>query len=168
MDVSRRATARVAVAFFLAACGRGKPPAADSSSAASASSAGASQVSSGTCPRTGHWGDCQLRARLEQSGLAPRSTTDKLGDLPSLAAKPVTLMLGNAGLAAYFFADTMSRHRAAAALDTAKFIPQTRSISMKAETTLIENDNALVLLFSRNEHQRERVADAITAGAPQP
>jgi hypothetical protein len=39
---------------------------------------------------------------------------------------------------------------------------------MKAETTLIENDNALVLLFSQNEHQRERVADAITAGPPQP
>jgi hypothetical protein len=80
----------------------------------------------------------------------------------------MTLMLGNAGVAVYFFPDTMSRHRAAAALDTAKFIPQSRPVSMKAETTRIENDNVLVLLFSRNEHQRERVADAITAGAPQP
>jgi hypothetical protein len=80
----------------------------------------------------------------------------------------MTLMLGNAGVAVYFFPDTMSRHRAAATLDTAKFIPQTRPVSMKVETTRIENDNVLVLLFSRNEHQRERVADAITAGAPQP
>ena len=78
------------------------------------------------------------------------------------------MMLGNVGLAFYLYPDTMSRHRAAATLDTAKFIAQSRPVSMKAETTLIQNDNLLVLLFSRNEHQRERVADAITAGAPQP
>ena len=39
---------------------------------------------------------------------------------------------------------------------------------MKSETTVIQSDNVLVLLFSKNEHQRERVADAITAGPPQP
>ena len=39
---------------------------------------------------------------------------------------------------------------------------------MKNETTVIENDNVLLLLFSKNEHQRERVADVITGGPPQP
>lgn len=106
--------------------------------------------------------------RLEQSGLAPQSGSDKLGDLPSLAVKPVTLTLGNAGVAFYLYTDTLSRHAAAAALDTAKYVAQTRPISIKSETTLIQNDNVLLLLFSRNEHQRERVADAITAGPPQP
>ena len=105
--------------------------------------------------------------RLEQSGLAPQSGTDKIGDLPKLDVKPVTLSLGNAGVAVYLYADTVSRHRAGLSLDTAKFIAQTRPISMKAETTLIQNDNVLMLLFSKNEHQRERVADAITAGPPQ-
>ncbi|MEO5818714.1 MAG: hypothetical protein ABIT20_25825 [Gemmatimonadaceae bacterium] len=167
MDVSRAAAVVVTVAV-LAACGRSKAPVLDSAMTASASRAGAPQGTSGTCQRTGHWGDCQLRARLGQSGLAPRSTSEKVGDLPTLPVKPTTLMLGNAGVAFYVFPDTLSRRKAAASLDTAKFIAQTRPVSLKAETTLIENDNLLVLLFSKNEHQRERVADAVTAGPPQP
>ena len=159
---------RVGMVVALAGCSRDKPALHDSAAAATASSAPAASATGGACPRTGHWGDCQMRARLAQSGLAPRSTSERVGDLPSLDVKPVTMMLGNAGLAVYFFPDSVSRHRAAATLDTSKFIAQTRPVSMKAETTLIENDNVLVLLFSRNEHQRERVADAITAGAPQP
>jgi len=167
VDVTRRATVLVVVAL-LGACGRKHAPAADTSRPAAQGAASAPQATSGTCQRTGHWGDCQLRARLGESGLAPRSTSDKVGDLPTLPVKPTTLMIGNAGLAFYLFPDTLSRRKAAATLDTAKFIPQTRPVSMKVETTLIENDNVLVLLFSRNEHQRERVADAVTAGPPQP
>jgi hypothetical protein len=166
VDVTRRAALIVAVGLF-GACSKAKPVA-DSSSASNSTAASAPQATAGVCPRTGHWGDCQLRARLGQSGLAPRSTSEKVGDLPSLPIKPTTLMLGNAGVAFYLFPDTLSRRRAAATLDTAKFIPQTRPVSMKAETTVIENDNVLVLLFSKNEHQRERVADAVTAGPPQP
>jgi hypothetical protein len=108
-----------------------------------------------------------MKRRLEQSGLAPRDT-GAIGDLPSLQVKPTLVMLGNAGLAYYLFEDTTARHRAAATLDTLRYIPQTKSLSMHNEATRIENDNALAILFSRNEHQRERVADAITAGPPQP
>jgi hypothetical protein len=163
-----RHAAIVVAAAVLGACNRSKAPAADSSAAASAVGTSAPQATSGTCPRTGHWGDCQLRARLGQSGLAPRSTSEKVGDLPTLPVKPTTLMVGNAGVAFYVFPDTLSRRTAAATLDTAKFIAQMRPVSMKSETTLIENDNLLVLLFSKNEHQRERVADAVMAGPPQP
>lgn len=109
-----------------------------------------------------------MRIRFEQSGLAPQAGSEKVGALPMLNVPPVTLTLGNAGVAFYVYPDSLSRHVAGATLDTAKFIAQTQPLSMKAETTRIENDNVLVLLFSRNEHQRERVADAITAGAPQP
>ncbi len=167
MDVIRIAAVLVAAAL-LGACSGKNAPAADSSTTSSAASASGPQATSGTCPRTGHWGDCQLRARLGESGLAPRGTSEKVGDLPPLPVKPTTLMVGNAGVAFYLFPDTLSRRKAAATLDTAKFIPQSRPVSMKAETTLIENDNLLVLLFSKNEHQRERVADAVTAGPPQP
>ena len=109
-----------------------------------------------------------MRIRLDQSGLAPQSGSDKIGDLPSLSAKPIILTIGNAALAYYLYADTVARHAAAKGLDTTRFIPQTQPVSMKSETTLIQGDNVLVLLFSKNEHQRERVADAITAGPPQP
>ena len=120
------------------------------------------------CQRTGHWRGCTGRIRLEQSGLAPLPGADKVSDLPKFSRQPVLLTLGNAGAAIYLFADTLARHGAAVTLDTAKFIPQTRPVSIKSETTVIQNDNVLVLLFSKNEHQRERVSDAITAGPPQP
>lgn len=109
-----------------------------------------------------------MRIRLDQSGLAPQSGSDKIGDLPAFPAKPTILTVGSAALAYYLYADTVARHAAAMTLDSTRFIPQTRPVSMKSETTLIQNDNVLVLLFSKNEHQRERVADAITAGPPQP
>ena len=39
---------------------------------------------------------------------------------------------------------------------------------MRSEGTAIGNGNLLVLLRTRREHLRERMADAIQAGPPQP
>ncbi|MEO8620815.1 MAG: hypothetical protein ABI625_07105 [bacterium] len=152
----------------LAACGRGKTA---SDTAAASQQAATASNAPGTkplCQRTGHWSECTVRIRLDQSGLAPQSGADKIGDLPEFNVKPLLFTVGISGVAVYLYPDTVSRHAAAASLDTSKFIPQSRPVSMKNETTLIQNDNVLVLLFSKIEHQRERVADAITAGAPQP
>lgn len=159
--------ASAALVLLAAACAKDAKPAADTSATAAAPAAAVTPAG-GSCPRTGHWGDCQLRARLESSGLAPQVTTDKIAELPSVGVTPVVFTLGNASLAAYFFPDTLARRKAAASLDTLKFIPQSKPIGILREGTVIENDNALVLLFSKNEHQRERVADAVTAGPPQP
>ena len=150
----------------LGACSREAPKTADT--AKPAAQVSQAPAAAGTCPRTGHWGDCQLRARLDQAGLAPHPTDKLDADVPELGVKPLLLTIGKSGLAAYFFTDSTARRRAAAPLDTVHYIPQAKPVSLKAETTLIQNDNLLVLLFSRNEHQRERVADAVTAGAPQP
>jgi len=167
MVVMRRAAVGLVIVCSLAACGRGKPA---SDSAAASQTAAASNASAGKalCQRTGHWSECTVRIRLDQQGLAPQAGSDKVGDLPKFTVKPLLWTLGNAGVAVYLYPDTLSRHAAGASLDTTRFIPQTRPVSLKRETTLIQNDNVLVLLFSKNEHQRERVADAITAGAPQP
>ncbi len=120
------------------------------------------------CQRTGHWSECTVRIKLDMAGLAPQTGGDKVSDLPKLGPTPIMLTIGNSGVAYYLYADAAARKAAAATLDTSRFIAQTRPVSMKNETTLIENDNVLLLLFSKNEHQRERVADVITAGAPQP
>ena len=156
-----------ATLLLLAACRGDKPPAAHGADS-SIATAGAAAPAAGSCPRTGHWGECQIRARLDASGLAPQVTTESVGDLPDLGIKPMTFTLGRAGLAFYIFTDSMARHRAAATLDTMKFIPQAKPLTMRNEATLIQNDNALAILFSKNEHQRERTSDAITAGPPQP
>ena len=161
-----RTRGAVALLALGVACGRGKTAAKDSvvAQVPATTTAGGAPL----CQRTGHWSECTVRIRLDQSGLAPQSGADKLGDLPTFAPKPITLTVGTSGIAYYIFPDSMTRHAAAAGLDTSHFIAQTRPVSMKNETTLIENDNVLLLLFSRNEHQRERVADVITGGPPQP
>jgi hypothetical protein len=43
-----------------------------------------------------------------------------------------------------------------------------RTQTIKRERTLIESGNLIGLLTSINAHQRERVSDALMAGAPQP
>lgn len=163
----RRIVVGATLVLGLAACKKDDARTPDTTPAAATPATVVAAVG-GACPRTGHWGDCQLRAKLEAAGLAPQSTTEKPGDLPDIGVTPVMLSIGNAGLAAYFFPDTLGRQLAAAALDTLKFIPQGKLVGVLREGTVIQNDNALVLLFSRNEHQRERVSDVVTAGPPQP
>ena len=162
-----RRVALVVASLGALACSKKDATPVDTAAAARAATAPVA-TAGGSCPRTGHWGDCQLRARLDASGLAPQTTKEKVGDLPTVPIAPVLYSLGNAGMAAYFFPDTLARRKAAAALDTLKFLPQSKPVGILREGTVIENDNALVLLFSKNEHQRERVADAVTAGPPQP
>jgi hypothetical protein len=137
--------------------------------AGAAGTAGGGATAGPACPRTGHWSDCQVKLRLEQAGLAPQSG-DTLGDLhlPALDAKPTVYTVGPAPLAIYLFADSSARNRAALRLDTARFIPPTRELSMRGEATAIQNDNLLAILISRRDQQRERVSDALSAGPPQP
>ena len=118
------------------------------------------------CPKTGHWADCHVRERLVRSGLAPRDTTREA--LPTLGPKPVILRLGRGALAVYLFADSAARARAATRLDTVEYVRAPNPPTMRSQATVIENDNLLALLFSKNEQQIERVSDALMAGAPQP
>jgi hypothetical protein len=153
---------------FLLACDKGgtaSPPKGEERAARQVPVAG---TVAGSCPRTGHWGECQIRARLDEAGMAPHITTESIGGLPKLGVTPIELTLGRATLAFYVFPDSLSRRKAAASLDTLTFIPQSKPLTMRNESTVIVNDNALAILLSRNEHQRERVNDVITAGPPQP
>ena len=68
----------------------------------------------------------------------------------------------------YLFADSSARARAARGLDTLHYVAAARELTMRGETTAIQSDNLLALLFSRSEQQRERVSDAFMAGPPQP
>jgi hypothetical protein len=177
-DEARRARIRaVALAFAVSACTRGDAPRADSArSTASAPGTASSAQTPGDsapeapraspCPKTGHWIDCQVRERLIRSGLAPHDTSRDA--LPSLGPTPFVYRLGKGGLAVYLFPDSTARTRAAGSLDTVKYVRAPHGPTMLSQATVIENDNLLGLLFSKNEQQIERVSDALTAGAPQP
>lgn len=151
------------------ACGREVPEHADSAMAPGAVRPAITIGMSGppACPATGHWSSCSVVKRLESAGVAPQ-TTRSLPDLPRLGATPTLFKVGTSGLAIYLFADSSERAHAARSLDTNLYVSAAKELTMRGETTSIQNDNLLALLFSRSEQQRERVSDALTAGPPQP
>ena len=169
LSAGGRAALIAVIALIPAACGGGDgAPAADTAKApASAVASAPGAPGEEACPRTGHWSACHVHERIDRAGLAPRDTT-ALDGLPTLDAKPILYHVGRSGLAVYLFADSTARIRAARTLDTTKFVPNTQPMTILSEATVIQNDNLLALLFTKNDHQRERVADALTAGPPQP
>jgi hypothetical protein len=85
-----------------------------------------------------------------------------------LTATGNRLALGNAELDVFIYPDAASRERDEARMDHSKYIEASAEPTLRGEATLIRNVNLLGILHSRNDHQRERVADALTAGPPVP
>lgn len=163
-----RGLAALAGLLALAACSRERSPAGDAGARGAAQNAAVAGAGKSDCPGTGHWTSCAVLKRLESAGVAPQVAED-LPNLPSsLGARPALFKVGNSGLAVYLFADSMARGRAARTLDTLHYVSAAKELTIRGETTTIQNDNLLALLFSRSDQQRERVSDALTAGPPQP
>jgi hypothetical protein len=165
LTTAERVGLAVAMAGALAACRTEHPPSRDSASAIGAPGTTSASAMKPACPRTGHWTPCQVKARLQQSGVAPRDST--LDDLPRLGPRPAVYAIGASGLAVYLFPDAAARERAARTLDSTRFVPPSSALSMRQEATVIQNDNLLAVLYSQRDQQRERVSDAFLAGAPQ-
>lgn len=171
MDVTSRIRSLLTLATIVigASCSGDRAPASEGTVVASgARDPGAPGVTGiPACPGTRHWSPCAVVKRLEAAGVAPQKT-GSLPDLPTLDAAPLLYKVGRSGLAVYLFADSTARARASRTLDTTKYVSAARELTMRGETTAIQNDNLLALLFSRSEQQRERISDAFTAGPPQP
>jgi len=164
----------IPLSTLLVACGGGKGQPQTSDASASGRSAGATPLAGAAapgkapCPATGLWTDCAVFDRLDHAGLAPRrdSAAGAIRD-PSLALSGTRLLLGNAQLDVFIYADASARERDEGRLDRSKFIEASAEPTLRGEATLIRNANLLAILRSRNDHQRERVSDALTAGPPQ-
>ena len=142
----------------------GNAPASPQSPAADSPTTAATKPS---CPATGNWSQCAVFERLDRAGLAPR--IDSAGAMePPLAPKGQLLRVGNSELELYIYADASARERDQAKLNRTNYADPAAPLSMRPLPTLIFSVNLIAILHSRNEHQRERVADAITAGPPQP
>lgn len=105
--------------------------------------------------------------RLDRAGLAPRIDSASVSESP-LTPRGTLLRVGNSELELYVYPDTPARERDQAKLDRGRYLASDAPISMRVQPTLIHSANLIAILHSRNDHQRERVADAITAGPPQP
>ncbi len=160
----------------LLACGGQKShTAADTRSTAASASADTLQPTAPTssgkspCPATGQWSDCAVFQALDRAGLAPRRDSSQGSVTVAPLTQPGTrLLLGSAELDVFVYADAGARERDESRLDKTKFIEATDEPTLRGEPTLVRNVNLLALLRSRNDHQRERVSDALSAGPPQP
>ena len=168
---------RVAMALALCAgCGRGTARAPDSGTSGGGVSASVPSAPSAVsasdsaklgCPATGAWAPCSVIERLERAGLAPKRDSAAVEGKP-LTQQGMRVTVGSAELDVFIYPDAAARLRDERRLDRKEYVEPGESPSMRREPTLIRNANLLALLHSLNDHQRERVADALTAGPPQP
>jgi hypothetical protein len=105
---------------------------------------------------------------LERSGLVPHVDSSATPQEKELTGKPLIMKLGQATLEVYVYPDSNARIADGKKLDRTKFVDAVAQQTIARERTLIESANIIGLLTSLNSHQRERVSDALTAGAPQP
>lgn len=123
------------------------------------------------CPSTGLWAECSLLYRLDRAGLAPRRDSATKVDEKSIgggAASFVVKIGMNARLDVFLYPDSAARIADEQKLDRKQFVAPGAEQTIRRERTLIENANLVALLTSINGHQRDRVADALMAGPPQP
>ncbi len=162
------ATLSMTSALLASACSKpdSSPPQA---AGASAAAPAAAPAGSSTCPATGLWAECSVVYRLERSGLAPHVDSSATPQEKELTGKPLIIKIGqSAVLEVYIYPDTTARVADGKKLDRTKLVDGQAQQTMERERTLIESANVIGLLTSLSSHQRERVSDALMAGAPQP
>jgi hypothetical protein len=155
------------LAMLLVACERGRPSGAAGANTTHADTSARAARPAVACPATGNWSECAIFERLDRAGLAPRRDSAAVTE-PPLTNRGVLLRIGASELELYFYPNTKSREGEEAKLDRTKYVDYAAPLTIRHEPTLIHSANLLAILHSSNDHQRERVADAITAGPPQP
>jgi hypothetical protein len=166
-----RTFCRLAVALsIVTACGRNSQPraAVDSRTRGTIAQLPATAAATGSCAPTGQWSECAVFDRLDHAGLAPRrDSTAGSTELPPLNQRGTRLLLGGSELDVFIYPDAATRQQDENHLDRSKFIEATDEPTLRGEATIIRSANLLAILRSRNDHQRERVSDALSAGPPQ-
>lgn len=149
----------------VAACGKesAPPPPLSSNTPAATAAKGAP----GTCPATGQWARCSVLDRLDHSGLAPRVDSEPASE-SALSMKGLLVHVGRADLEIFIYPDSNARAADEKKLDHSKYVEIDKEPGINQEATLIRSVNLLGILKTIDDHKRERVSDAITAGPPQP
>ena len=152
----------------LGACAE-RPASTDTTGTAAAPTSTAATVAqpgNTACPATGLWSRCAIVERLDRSGLAPRVDSTVQAEEPPLTARGFLVRIGRSDLEVFLYDNQAARERDQARLDSTRYVPYTQPPTMAQQPTLMVSANVLAILHSMNSHQRERVGDAITAGAP--
>ena len=156
----------------LASCGGDKTSASDSATVATKPAPVAMpnvtpQPGGSRCEHTGLWAPCSLERRLKQSGFVVKKL-DESPERAGFAVKPVVYSLGSSRLEVFIYDDEKSLQRDMQAIDTVTAAPRGATPAWPSTPVLIRSANLAAVLLTQNQRQSERVALAITAGAPQP
>jgi len=108
------------------------------------------------CPHTGRWAICSLETRLRQAGFVAKRVSSDSTKSAQFSVKPIVYTLGRARLEVYLYDDSTLLAREIAAMDTV------------GPPLVIRSGNLAAVYVGDNGQQAERLALAITAGAPQP
>jgi hypothetical protein len=155
----------VACVVLLAACAKQEAPPTRAATAATDSSRAQNRAD---CAATGLWSACQVFYRLERAGVAPKIDSSAT-PAEKLTGRPLIMKIGlKSMLEVYIYPDAASRIADEKTLDRPQFVMDSMPQTINHERTIIESVNLLGLLTSLDNHQRERVSDALTAGPPQP
>jgi hypothetical protein len=120
------------------------------------------------CPVTGHCTRCHVLKRLGQAGLALFTDSAKVTHETPLTIAGTKMPIARGQMWFFVYADSGSRSRDQAKLDTTLFIAPNRAPTIVHQRTLVANDNLLVFLDLGSEVNGERIANAPMAGPPQP
>jgi hypothetical protein len=152
---------------LLAACGRGdQKPAIDSAQPVIAAPVPAPGDTS--CPANGLWARCSVFKSLERAGLNTHADSARPVTEAPLSIPAVEIPIARGDIRIFLYADSASRKRDAARLDRTQFIRPVQEPGFKRERTIIESANLLVLMNVLHSLNRERIANALLAGPPQP
>ena len=120
-----------------------------------------------SCPATGLWARCSVIKSIERAGLNSHADSAKDVTEKPLSVPGFELPVSRGTLRVFLYADSGSRRRDQARLDTALFVSPAKDANMRRRT-LIGSANLLALMDVMNSQNRERIANALMAGAPQP
>lgn len=168
MWISTASCRRGVAAMALAVACAEKAPVRSATDSALPIVAAASTGSATDCPATGLWAQCSVLKRLSQAGLAVHADSMREIHDPPLSIGGQRLPIAGGEIEIFLYADSGSRMRDAAKLDPKAFISPSREPSMMRERTVVTNANLLVLMNVASETNRERIANNLMAGPPQP
>ncbi len=120
------------------------------------------------CPRDGAWHECSLERRIQMSGFRT-VRADSVARIPGVDRDGTLWLLGRQSLHVIFFASASAAEQAMQTLDSSRAAPRADTAAYWPERpTLIRSANALAVLVGGSDRTVERIANAITAGPPQP
>jgi len=120
-----------------------------------------------SCHATGLWARCSVIKSIERAGLNSHADAVKDVSEKPLSVPGFELSVSRGTVRVFLYGDSISRRRDQARLDTALFVSPARDANMRRRT-LVGSGNLLALMNVMNSLNRERIANALMAGAPQP